>query len=1086
MSSIIWEAGSGDWGDAADWSGGTVPTSADDVTIDTAGITVTISTGAQAARSLTTSQSVLAITGGTLTTTTFATIGGAFQQSGGLWIATGSGIAFTGSASQTAGTLVVQQGLLSSTGSFSEGGGLVQIDQGAAFSGPLTVSAGTIDLAGGTLTVGGAYTQSGGTLTLASNNATFLGPVSQTGGTIQETSGLLISYGSFQENGGTMLLNSSGADFKGAFSLASGAVTLTSGSLTSELSYTQSGGTMMLESNGTDVFYGATVQSGGTLDLAYGSLISYGTFLENGGLLQLGFGGGTFTGNLTERAGTISSTAPTLSVNGSFTQTGGLLELLGRDATFTNSFAQAAGGTILVQSGALQLEGLHESLSGTISGAGTLLIQGGTATLNSGVVLSLPEVELIGGKLILGASLSFTHLFATSYNSVLSLAGNKLALGGIVSLDGVIGNAGTIAANGGGQLNGLELDGTVMLDLNAAFNQTGDISLGGVSGSRAQMTIGKAGSLHLVGNTTVNDQSGYGLLANHGTLAKTGGTGTAYIRASTTSTGTVTVATGTLDFSGRTNVFGGTVNGAGTVSLSNGADSFSKSLALNVGRFLLNAGNEQLTLKTSLAYGGEWDQVGGTLWLNGPKVTLSLSGVSGLDGGLITGSGRLAATSSSSLNVAAVDIEGVATLDVAGTVDQTASVTLGAQTGSAASIVIEHGAIWKIENNGSLGGVAGSPSQTNGTITNAGTLEKLNGSLNSAIDATLVSTGSLIVGNATLSLYGGGSLAGTLSGAGSLDIHGDFTLKSGLDLAVGSLSIGDATSIYTHVAIGGSLADTGAWSQEGGTFALAGNTLSLSGLTSLDGGTLSGLGTLASAGATTLGGGYAVLQAAQLILSGTAEQAGDITVGDFNGGTQPASVAALQIAAGGVYTLDDAVNIAGNGTLSVAAAAGSLAAGLIQANGAGTETIGASLVVNGMFSAGSAQLTFLGPVSGTGSITVGAGGSLHFQQDTVSAATTIGFAGGMASLFLDDPVPGTNSLAFGGLIAGFGSGDAIEISTLQSNVAGASLTLSDGNTVLTIKDQSGDTASLHFSTAQTLSSLTLGLGAHGDLTVFHT
>ena len=57
----------GDWNVAANWSLNHVPTAGEDVVINIAGVTITISTVGMVARSLTSTDSVIVATGGTLT-----------------------------------------------------------------------------------------------------------------------------------------------------------------------------------------------------------------------------------------------------------------------------------------------------------------------------------------------------------------------------------------------------------------------------------------------------------------------------------------------------------------------------------------------------------------------------------------------------------------------------------------------------------------------------------------------------------------------------------------------------------------------------------------------------------------------------------------------------------------------------------------------------------------------------------------------------------------------------------------------------------------------------------------------------------
>ena len=73
---VTWIGGDGDWNTASSWSTGVVPTADDHVLLDTAGVTVTISSGARIVRSVNGPGS-LRITGGSLTVTESSQIDGA-------------------------------------------------------------------------------------------------------------------------------------------------------------------------------------------------------------------------------------------------------------------------------------------------------------------------------------------------------------------------------------------------------------------------------------------------------------------------------------------------------------------------------------------------------------------------------------------------------------------------------------------------------------------------------------------------------------------------------------------------------------------------------------------------------------------------------------------------------------------------------------------------------------------------------------------------------------------------------------------------------------------------------------------------
>jgi hypothetical protein len=970
-----------------------------------------------------------------------------------------------GSGGTQTGGILASNDQLTVQAAFAEKGGTLNISgQGAVFDAAFTQSAGTIALSGSELTSETSFAQSGGVLDLGSTSV-FDGSLSQTSfATIDETGGLLTGNGSFLENGGTLVLGGNGAVFNGAITFDAGLIEGANGQFTSNYSYTQAAGSLDLFGNG-GVFHGPVSQSGGLIALFSGSLVSYGSFTESGGTLQLGDFGGTFNA-LTLESGAITSTAPTLQVNGVFSQTGGRMVFDGRDTTLAGPFSQT-GGTIIVQSGALQLEG-SGTLAGTITGAGKVLVQGGSTVISTTAVLGTAGIEVASGTLSFNGNETIKQVY-TQYGT-LAMGAHTLTLAGFASLDGEVAGASTVAVDGGGVFNGLSLDGTSRLYLASQVNQTGNISLGNATGSRTDLVIEKDGRLRMAGSFNVYDQSGNGTLTNAGNLLKTGGSQTGALFTNVTSTGTIGVNVGTLEFQGPSNAFGGTISGAGTFALGgNGQTSFAAGLSLTVHRVLLEMNAPgQLTLTHSLSYANEWSQQSGTLWLDGAGVVLTTGGPTGLDGGMVTGSGVLVTTANAAVNVDGIDFEGTATLNVYGKANETGSSSFGAQVGAAVSLNVESAATWTLENNANLGGA-------NATITNDGVVQKLNGSANSTITGDFINAGTLEVANSTLTLSGSGTLGGTLTGGGQLALNGNYLLASGLAVSAGEIDIvGGVTSF------GENLTDSGIWAQSGGSIALDGFTLTLAGLTTLEGGALNGLGTAVAKGATTIGDNF-VVSLGTLAIAGQANQVGDITVGDLpnppQGGTLPPSLATLQIDAGATYTVDDSNNISSNGTLAVA--------GTLSMQGGGQSVIGPSVVDTGTILAKSAALRFVGPVTGSGSIVIGAGGSLDFAG-SVAASTTVSFAAAGGSIFLEDSAPGTNALTFNGSIAGFSANDFIEFANLNQNPGDISLALNSAGTVATISDTNGNSANITFTTAQSMSSLAIGVGSHGDIALFHT
>ena len=111
--------------------------------------------------------------------------------------------------------------------------------------------------------------------------------------------------------------------------------------------------------------------------------------------------------------------------------------------------------------------------------------------------------------------------------------------------------------------------------------------------------MNKVGASFIIANNSTIYGSTGASLTNAGTLIKRGG-GDSEIRDTTTNTGTISIASGTLSLGGTNNSLGGTVSGPGTLELYGGTDKFNSGLALNTGSVLLDGAN--LTLAISPTY----------------------------------------------------------------------------------------------------------------------------------------------------------------------------------------------------------------------------------------------------------------------------------------------------------------------------------------------------------------------------------------------------------------------------------------------------------------------------------------------------
>lgn len=815
------------------------------------------------------------------------------------------------------------------------------------------------------------------------------------------------------------------------------------------------------------LFLDSLVTSGDTLSITAGTLGTSNGYSFGGGLLLSG-------GELRLVAGNYGDNF-TANVN----ETGGDLILLGGAAAQYGTFSET-GGTLTVSRGEF-FDNDQGTFTGLVSGNGRLVLdapvsnnQPETITLASGFAATIGALE-VAAIVALDTSLTYAKSFTLDEAGTVDLNGNTLTLSGTAGLDGDITNGGVVHAAGSGHLNGLLLDNGVLMSMSGTYNQTGAIFLG--DAGTGTLSIANKGDLRLTNNGTIYATSGSGLV-NDGTLVKVGGgqvNGESVIEGnfSNASTATVDIAVGTLDFRGPSNGFTSTLTGtfAGPGTLSFDAGNYlisnTSSLALDVSRLLLtNSAN--ITLTAALNYGGNWDQTGGTLVVGSPGQapgSLTLTGETAFDGGLLKGTGTV--LTSGLVNLGSnVDLEGNLQFTFDGPVSQTSNMDLGLENDSIVIATVAAGNDWDVKGGASIFGF-------NGQIDNAGTFAVVNGAGTSVVQSDVVSTGTLAVDSGDLFLSGVGKLGGVVTGGATLDISGAYQFASGLKLSVGTVVLDYANELgEVQATLDGNLSYADNWSQEGGTVSLQGYTLTLSGVTSLETGAIEGPGLVSSTGSAVLGSvGFSLLQGAQLELSGNTTQTGNVTL------TAGSSAPTLTIGAGGTYTMDAGADIGGpnNSIAGTVVVDGTLIAQGVGINPNPANIIAAAVVDNGKIQLSYGEMQFLSSLTGTGSVTLSNGATLDLLGST-TITNTITFGSGGGILDLGTPAD------YVGAISGFATGDMVELNGFDFS-AGMSLT-TNGNTV-TITEASGQSTTLTFSTAQTLSQLTLGEGPHGWLSLVH-
>jgi len=1015
----LWSSNSGgSWGTPANWSNGE-PTTTDDVQIAVAGITVTVGTGVAAdAGTMEVTNSTLDIDGGTLYTVQSATFRGAFDMSAGTYTMTGYGASFYDPVSFSGGTIDALSGN-------------VELIDGGVLSGTLT-GAGALDVVSGVTYINAGFSATISSIVVGLNNGQlgFDTNFTYAKNFTELQNGVIDLFGHTLTLTGPTLLE--GVVGNGKL-VESATMTLGNPTFTT---YLDNG--LVLDDTGT------IVQNG---NIAMGAN-------DSGARIVVAKSGKYFLNSNWSLSN--PATVATINDAGLFEKEAG-----GKTSLITASFTSTSTGTVAVQIGTLLLDGLVNSLAGTMSGAGTLAVSGGQTTLASKIALNVATFAQQGGLLLVNHPLTYGGTWDMT-GGVLDLNGTaaKLTLAGLVNLDGgtLTSFGGTMAINGTANFADVVIGGPTTLLIDGTVDQTASIGFGYSSNPTADIAAGA--SWVLEGDSAI--LGSFGLINNSGTFIDPNGSGDALVQCEFVNSGTLTVDNSTLTLAG-ISTLGGTLNGTGLLDLA-GPTQLASGVAMTVAALAVD--NASIALSGNLSYANIFIESGnnGALYLDG--YTLTLTGRTSLDSGVLAGGGTLVASGATVIGNYAVG--GASSLEISGTAEQSGSLNLGPQQGEG-DLVIEAGASYTLDDDDYIYG--GGAVVNNGTFTASSTGT-------SQIDAILfaASSGTIRVNDQTLQLADGGYLAGSISGAGTLQLDGNssvYQVQSGLGITTGGLQV--SNNITLALTAGASYG--GDFQLNGGIIELGTNTLSLTGTTTISSGILDGpltgggTGTLVASGSTTLSS-LIVQSGAVLSITGTAEQSGNVYVGEQSGLTQPASPEELVVAAGATYTLDANASILNNGTL--------LVAGTLVASGDGSGTLATTVVDNGVIAANLGTLDILSAVGGSGVFSIGTGGLLQFANTaTFGGSNDINFTAGGGALTLDDPA------TFAATLVNFSTGDSIGLANF--NEASLTGTYANGaDTQITFSDGQGDSVTLTFSTAQTLTNFHYETGPQGLATILHT
>ena len=508
--------------------------------------------------------------------------------------------------------------------------------------------------------------------------------------------------------------------------------------------------------------------------------------------------------------------------------------------TFTNSgVVDVASGTVTLNDGGVE--------SGTLTGAGSVSLTGGTLTLNG-----LAPNMILAGATVDSVNASISNLTWTSG----TLQGANTITGTASWTGGTIGSASslTVASNAV-----LDISGSFGLYLYGPLTNSGTVNWSGTSTLYLyQNTIqGNDGSIvnlpgalfNVQNDESIQTEEGAPFFDNEGTFLKSAGNNT-MINVTFTNSGVLDVASGTVTVNdgGAEN---GTVTGTGSVTVAGGT-------------WIFNG-----TVQNLVIAGGTVDGVNASIsnltWSNGTlQGANTVTGTASWTGGTIAGASSLTVASNAVLNLSgtyAVFLYGP--LTNAGTVNW--SGTIGIDVYNYATytggIVNQAGALFNVENDETIQAEGGSP-----YFDNAGTFLKSAGN-NTMIQLIFTNSGVMDVASGTVTLIGGGTESGTLTGAGSVSVTtGTLTLNGlapNLILAGGTVD-GVNASISNLT-----------WS--GGTLQGA-NTVTAT--ASWTGGTIAGASslTVASNAVLDISGTYAVFLYGPLTNAGTVNWSGTIGI----------------------------------------------------------------------------------------------------------------------------------------------------------------------------------------------------------------
>ncbi len=544
-------------------------------------------------------------------------------------------------------------GTIAFTGQFIHSGGTLSGFTGITVFSTFTVSGGTIDLSNynpRTLTSGTIV--SSGTLTVP-NDFTFTNSFTLNGGTFNAPSGTVTFNSTFTASSGTFNHNNGTVAFSGATTATLSCTVATFNQVTfthtNQTKTVSSNCTMPLGANPTvtgPINLLGTLSGSGTITYnstmtmnttgafsGFSGVIGVSSFIISGGD-TVNFGSYStvdFNGTFTLTSGTFTAPSGTMTIAnnitytaGTFNHNNGTVVLDGSAGTincgsmsfnlvrldYTSAKTVSSGCTLPL--GADPTLPSSMTLSGTLSGSGTLTVATNTLTMGSGANLSgftgFSKGAGTGSLTIAGATVDFSSYTSTVINGLTISSGSFTAPSGTMVTGSFTYTGGTFNANGG------------TID----WNTSGSSSCGGATFNLILINQIAGSGTRSLSNCTAP-------LGTNPTVGKV-----TLTNSTLTGTGTLT-ADNVLTLNAGSNISGFDTFVSNNVVTIAGADidfgslrtaDFNNTLTMSSGTFTAPSSSGTMTVATTMTFtGGTFNANGGTVTFDGSSATLSCNNI---------------------------------------------------------------------------------------------------------------------------------------------------------------------------------------------------------------------------------------------------------------------------------------------------------------------------------------------------------------------------------------------------------------------------------------------------------------------------